>query len=204
LDTTSRHKPTQVLHHIQIADCLACSNLLGLTSAVLLVTAVVALALNLGETVVGVSSLNQSAKVITHNHDYYTYLVAIVEVDTHKLTTIDSSSSLHMHGASAVATAVTTRPVHLTVVIGIEVDNVYVTTSVVLNNLISGLVSTATDDIGCTAALDGDGILADILKPHEFKSARSLAVDAFYLVGTNDDVAQLRAVFKDENSVLFT
>lgn len=75
-----------------------------------------------------------------------------------------------MHRASTVSTAVTTRSVHFTIVIGIEVDNVDVTTTVVLDDLVSGLVSATSDDVGCAAALDGDGILADVFKPHEFKS----------------------------------
>lgn len=73
-----------------------------------------------------------------------------------------------------------------------------------LDDLISGFVGTTANNIGCAAALDGDGILADVLEPNEFESARSKAVHAFTLIGANNDVSKLRPIFKDKNSVLLT
>lgn len=109
-----------------------------------------------------------------------------------------------MHGASAVTLAVTARPVYLAVIIGIEVDNVHVSTAVMLNDLISSFVGSAADNVGRTAALDGDGILADVLEPHEFKGTGSKAVHAFTLIGADDDISQFGPIFKDKNSVLLT
>lgn len=136
--------------------------------------------------------------------DQDTYLVAQVGVDAHQLPTVDSSSALHMHRASAVTLAVAARPVNLAVIVGIEVDDVHVATAVMLNDLIGGFVSATADNVGCAAALDGDGILADVLEPHKFKRTRSKAVHAFALIRANNDVSKLRPIFKNENSVLFT
>lgn len=103
--------------------------------------------------------------------DHHTYLIAQVGVDAHQLTTVHSSGTFHMHRAPAVTLAVTARPVHLSVIVGVEVDDVDMTTAVMLNDFISSLVGATSDDVGCAAALDRDGILADVLEPDEFKSA---------------------------------
>lgn len=50
-------------------------------------------------------------------------LVAVVGVDAHQLATVVGSSSLHVDSTGAVALAVTARAVDLSVVLGVEVDN---------------------------------------------------------------------------------
>lgn len=134
------------------------------------------------------------------------HLVTIVGVDANELATPDGGGALHVHGALAVAVAlaVTARSVDLAVVVGVEVDNVDVTTAVVLDDLVGGVVSTATDDVGGTAAKDGDGILTDVLEPGELDVAGALAVDALTLVGTDDDVAESSTVLEDEDGILGT
>lgn len=111
-----------------------------------------------------------------------------------------------MHGALAVgvALAVTARSVDLAVVVGVEVDDVDVTAAVVLDDLVGGVVSTTTDDVGSAAAKDGDGILADILEPGELDVARALAVNTLTLVGTDDDVSESGTLLEDEDGVLGT
>jgi hypothetical protein len=107
-----------------------------------------------------------------------------------------------VHGAPAVVRAVAARAVDLAIVVGVKVDNVDVATSVVLDDLVGRLVGTAANDVGGAAALDANGILADVLEPDELEVAGALAVDALLLVGTNDDIAEGGAVLKNEDSVL--
>jgi hypothetical protein len=85
-----------------------------------------------------------------------------------------------------------------------EVNNVDVTASVVLDDLVGSLVGTASDDVGSSTTLDSDGILADVLEPDKLKVASAKAVNTFLLVGTNNDVTKGSAILKDENSVLLT
>lgn len=89
---------------------LALASLGGLTLAVGLIAAVVTLALGLGKAVVAIRGF-----------------VTQVGVNTNKLSTINGSDALHVHGALAlaVAFAVTTRAIDLAIVVGIEVNNVH-------------------------------------------------------------------------------
>lgn len=129
------------------------------------------------------------------------YLVTQVGVDTHKLTTVDGSDTLHVDGTGTVALAVTAGSVNLAVVVGVEVDDVDVATAVVLNDLVLGAVSTATNDVGSSGSLDGDSVLADLLEPNELQVAAAQAVDTLLLVGTDDDVLQGSAVLEDEDGI---
>lgn len=164
---------------------LALALLRGLAVAVLLVAAVVGLALGLGEAVVGVGGL-----------------VTQVGVDAHELTTVDGGNTLHVHGTGAVVLAVTAAAVDLAVVLGVEVDDVDVATTVVLDDLVVGTESATTNNVGNTVALDRDGVLADVLEPDKLKVARALAVNTLLLVGTNDNVAQSGAILENEDGVL--
>lgn len=85
-----------------------------------------------------------------------------------------------------------------------EVDNVDVTTSVVLDYLVGSLVGTATDDVGSSTTLERDSILADVLEPDKLKVAGTETVDTLLLVGTNDNVAKSGAVLKNKDSILLT
>lgn len=107
-----------------------------------------------------------------------------------------------MNGTGAVVLAITARAIDLAVVLSIEVDDVNVATSVMLDDLIRGMVGTTTNDVGSSITLDGNGILADILEPDKFEVAAALAVDTLTLVGTNNDVLQRSAIFKNKDSVL--
>lgn len=130
-----------------------------------------------------------------------TDLVAQVGVDAHELTTVNSSGALHVNSASAVSRAVTARAVDLAVVVGVEVDDVDVAAAVVLDDLVRGVVGTATDDVGCAITLDGDGILADVLKPDKLEGAGAEAVHTLALVGADDDVAQSGTILEHEDGV---
>ena len=133
-----------------------------------------------------------------------TYLVTQVGVDANELTTLDGGDTLHVNGSLAglVALAVAAGAVDLAVVVGVEVDDVDVTAAVVLDDLVGGLVSTAANDVGNSAALDGDGILADVLEPDKLEVAGAQAVDTLLLVGTDDNVAESSAILKDEDSII--
>lgn len=50
-------------------------------------------------------------------------LVTVVGVDAHQLATVVGSGALHVNSTGAVALAVTARAVDLSVVLGVEVDN---------------------------------------------------------------------------------
>lgn len=106
-----------------------------------------------------------------------------------------------MDGAGAVVLAVAAGAVDLAVVLGVEVDDVDVTAAVVLYDLVVGVEGTAADDLGVAVALDGDGVLADVLEPDVLESAGADTVDTLVLVGANDDVPQGSAILKDEDGV---
>ena len=109
-----------------------------------------------------------------------------------------------MHTPSTVVLAVSTRSVNLAIILGVEVNDVHMAAAIVLDDLVFGLESASADDVGCAAAFDRDGVFAHIFEPDEFECAGALAVDAFALVGADDDVAELCAFFEDENCVLLT
>ena len=138
------------------------------------------------------------------SHGVSAYLVAQVGVDAHQLATIDSGGALHVNGAGAVARAVTAGSVDLAVVLGIEVDNVDMAATVVLDDLVGGMVSTAANDVGSAVTLDGDSVLADVLEPDKLESAGAQAVDTLTLVGANDDVAKGSALLEDEDGISLT
>jgi hypothetical protein len=63
------------------------------------------------------------------------------------------------------------------------------TTTVVLNDLVVGALCTSTADRRGTRGLfDSNGILTDAFEPHVSDGARTLAVDALGLVGSDDNV----------------
>jgi hypothetical protein len=130
-------------------------------------------------------------------------LVAHVRVNPNQLASINSRHALHGNGARAVAAAVAARAVHLAVVFGVEVLDVDRAAAVVLDHLVRGVEGAAAGDVGRAVALDADGVFADIFEPEVFERAGAQAVDALALVGADDDVAQGRAVFEDEDCVGF-
>jgi len=88
-------------------------------------------------------------------------------------------------------THVSTGAVKLAVVVSIEVDDVDSSTTIVLNNLIRGVVSTTSNNPGLLTSdiiLDGYGIFTDVFKPNKLESTWTIAVDSFGLVGSDDDV----------------
>jgi len=109
-----------------------------------------------------------------------------------------------MHTPPTVVTTVSTRSVNLAIILGIEVDNVHMTTTIVLDDFVIGLECATADNVGCAAAFDRDGVFAYIFEPDEFECAGAFTVDAFALVRADDDVAELCAFFKDEDCVLLT
>jgi hypothetical protein len=109
-----------------------------------------------------------------------------------------------VNAASAVALAVAAGSVDFAVVVGIEVDDIHMAAAVMLDDLVVGAVCTSANDVGSAVTLDGDGIFADVLEPDELEVAATQAVDALLLVGTDDDVLQGCALFKNEDSVRLT
>lgn len=73
--------------------------------------------------------------------------------------------------------------------------------SIVLDNLISSLISTATNDVGSSTTLNRDSILANILKPDKLKVASTKTVHTLLLVRTNDNITKSSTIFKNEHSV---
>lgn len=106
-----------------------------------------------------------------------------------------------MDGAGAVVLAVAAGAVDLAVVLGVEVDDVDVTAAVVLDDLVVGVEGTTADDLGVAVALDGDGVLADVLEPDVLESARANAVDTLALVSADDDVPQGGTVLENKDGV---
>ena len=84
------------------------------------------------------------------------------------------------------------RAVDLAVVLGVEVVDLNTAAAVVLDDLIGGVESTTTTDNGHSASgilLDGNGILADVLKPGVLDGAATTeTVDALALIGADNDV----------------
>lgn len=67
------------------------------------------------------------------------------------------------------------------------------------------MVGTATDDPGLRTSLvvlDGEGVLADVFPPNEFKGAVTGAVDSFSLVLAYNDISQRSSFVEIEDSVL--
>ena len=146
---------------------LTSRSLAGLAFAVSLVAALVTLALSLGvEAVVGVSSL-----------------VAQVGVNADELAAVLSNDTAHVDLARAVAVAfaVAAGAVDLTVVLGVEVDNVDGAAAVVLDDLVRGMVGAAADDVDGAVTLERDGILADVLEPDVLEVAGAVSWLAYYL-----------------------
>lgn len=76
--------------------------------------------------------------------------------------------------------------------------------TVVLNNLIRGLIGSSADNVGGSVTLDRDGVLADILEPDELEVAGSETVDTFLLVLADDDVTKSGTLFENEDGVSLT
>lgn len=93
-----------------------------------------------------------------------------------------------MNRTGAVPLAITARAINLAVVLSIEVDDVNMATSVVLDDLIRGMVGTTANDVGSSITLDGNSILTDILEPDKLEVTAALAVNTLALVSTNNDV----------------
>lgn len=98
-------------------------------------------------------------------------------------------------------------PVQLAVIVGIEVNDVDSTASVVLNDLVRSVICTATNDSGLSSSLvvlDGNGILTYVLEPYVLQSAVAVTVNTFGLVLANDSVLEGGSSAKDEDGVGFT
>lgn len=73
-----------------------------------------------------------------------------------------------------------------------------------LDDLVASVVGATTNYPGLLTGLvvlDGNGILADVLKPDELEVARAVAVNTLGLVLADDDVSQGRARAKEEDGV---
>jgi hypothetical protein len=100
--------------------------------------------------------------------------------------------------------AVSARAIQLSVVLDVEVDDVYGSAAVVLDNLVGGVVRTTANDPGLVAGnifLDGDGVFTDILEPDELECTGALTVDTLGLILADDAVAQGCTFFQEENGI---
>lgn len=77
-------------------------------------------------------------------------------------------------------------------------------TAVMLDDLVLGVIGAAADDIRVgpsDVVLDANGVLADVLEPHELQRASARAVDSLRLIGADDDVLQGGALVEVEDGV---
>lgn len=101
-------------------------------------------------------------------------------------------------------TNVSAGPVELAVVFNVKVDDINGTATIMLDDLVRAMVSTAADDPGLGASLvvlNGESVLADILPPDVFQGAMASAVDTLSLVFTNNNVLQSCSLVKVEDGV---
>lgn len=73
-----------------------------------------------------------------------------------------------------------------------------------LDHLVAGVVCATANDPGLLPSLvvlDADGVLADVLEPHELEVAVAVAVNTLGLVLANDHVAKGRAGAEEEDGV---
>jgi hypothetical protein len=77
----------------------------------------------------------------------------------------------------------------------------------VLDNLVTGVVRTTTNDPGLLSSLvilDTDSVLTDILEPDELKGAGTIAVHTLGLVLADDNIAQGGAGAEEEDGISVT
>lgn len=138
--------PCQHYLNMDMGACLACSDLLRLA--------------------VSFTSIIQSARGISIRADILQGCdITECLIDSRNLTTIDSSGTLNVYSTLTLAITVSAGPVHLAIVIGIEVDdlekidgvskarggegwptNVHCAASIMLNDLVLGMVGAATNN----------------------------------------------------------
>jgi hypothetical protein len=109
-----------------------------------------------------------------------------------------------LHRSRTDNTHVSTRAVELAIVFHVEVYNVDGTASIVLDNLVGSMVSTATNDPAVGAwlvVLDAKRIFANVFPPYKLQRAVSSAVNTFSLVLTDDHVAQSGAFAEVEYGI---
>ena len=129
--------------------------------------------------------------------------IAIVGIDTAQHATIHSHDIIHDNVPRArIARAVAAGPDNLAVVLGVEVLQAQGGQAIHLDDLVARGEGAAAGDGDLAFALEGDGVLADVLEPDVGDGAGAEAVDAFGLVGADDDVGDGGAVLEDKDGVV--
>jgi len=133
--------------------------------------------------------------------------ISVVGVDASQCATVARLDTINVDITLALRAAVSAGAIEFSICVCVEVDNVDGTATIVLDDLVGGLVGTTSDDPGVlsgSVALDGDGVLANVLEPNELESARTAAVDTLSLVLSDDDVPQGSTSLEQEHSVSIT
>lgn len=123
---------------------------------------------------------------------------------------------------TAVGLAVPAATHDFAVVLGVEVCDFEVGAAVELDDLVVCVEGAAAVDVACAGVLlknmsastytefdeartyDGDGVFTDVAVPDVVECASAQAVNAFSLVGPDDDVGEGTAFFDDEHGVITT
>lgn len=131
-------------------------------------------------------------------------LTTIVLVATSKQLSVLGHNTRHLNLALGLSRlAVTARPPQFAKVLNVEVLDDDLSTTVVLDDLVVGVLGASSGDVrGAGALLDGQSILADIFPPDVLDGAASETVDTLNLVLADDDVFKSGASFEDEDGVL--
>jgi len=126
--------------------------------------------------------------------------IAIVRVDACNGTAGASDDVTDRDGPLVLSATISARAVEFAEVLHTEVGDDNVSTAVVLDNLVIGvLCTTAIDRASSGFLLDCDCVFADVLEPNVGQSAGTQAVNTFSLVGTNHDVRELSTIFQEED-----
>lgn len=105
------------------------------------------------------------------------------------------------------SSAVATSTVQLAEVVSSEARDGKSSSAVMLKVLVGGAVGTAALDVSGgrgVLVLDGESILADGGPPDVCKCTRALAMDAFDLIGADDDIGDGTTLFDLEDGVRVT
>lgn len=106
--------------------------------------------------------------------------ITVVRVDASKFTTIPSLDSVNKYVTLALGRAVSAGAIEFAIVIGIKVDDVNCSTTIVLDNLVASLEGATTNNPRLLAGLvllDADSIFTDVLKPDKVQGAGSFTVN---------------------------
>lgn len=127
--------------------------------------------------------------------------IAKVAVDTNTHTSTLRVYTINLHIALPHLLAVTTAAIQLAEIGGKEVGDTDAADAVVLDNLVGSGLSASANDAAIAIALERERVFAHGFPPNVLDGTGAGAVDAFDLVGADDDVAEGTAILDDEDGV---